>query len=80
MDYRREWMNQKLCTYLGLDPSGNYFEEMLLADDDLDYALQQFVDDELLTWDRERTLFHVYKTSYDKLVEKEILVPEIGEL
>ena len=73
-------MNRKLCSYLGLDPGGDYFEEMVLADDDVDYALQQFLDDELPARSRERTLFHVYKTSYDKLVEKEISVPEIGEL
>lgn len=81
IDYRREWIKDRVVKYLGL-PEGNYFNDMLSADDgELEDKLDIFLDDDIVQPDENyKKFFYVYKTAYDKLVEEEILVPEIGKL
>lgn len=79
VDYRREWIKERVVQYLGL-PDGSYFDDMLAAEDgELEEKLDTFLDDDiLLTTDAHKKIFFVYKSSYEKLVDEEILVPEIG--
>lgn len=79
VDYRREWIKERVVQFLGL-PEGSYFDDMLAADDgELEDKLDAFLDDDILQIrDSHKKLFFVYKTSYEKLVDEEILVPQIG--
>ncbi|KAI4469012.1 dynein heavy chain [Holotrichia oblita] len=77
MDFRREWLKEKVCHSLGLD-GDRYFEEMLAAgEDELDDQLSTFLEDDIKEEESEKKLFYVYRTAYDRLVDKEILVPEV---
>lgn len=80
VDYRREWIKERVVQYLGL-PDGSYFDDMLAADDgELEDKLDTLLDDDiLLIRDSHKKMFYVYKTSYEKLVDEEILVPQIGK-
>ncbi|KAF7265371.1 hypothetical protein GWI33_021219 [Rhynchophorus ferrugineus] len=78
-DFRREWIKNTVTKFLGLN-SGHYFEDMLANTDELEDKLSSYLEDDVL--DQElgafnRRFFFVYRTSYEKLVEKEILVAEI---
>ncbi|XP_015836813.2 dynein axonemal heavy chain 10 [Tribolium castaneum] len=76
-DFRRDWVKNSVTKYFGLD-SGEYFEKMMAQNDDLEYQLSSFLDDDFLKKDEaHRRLFYIYKTSYEKLVDEEIMVPEI---
>lgn len=78
-DFRRDWVKNSVTKYFGLD-SGEYFEEMMAQNDELEYQLTSFLDDDFLKKDEAyRRLFYIYKTSYEKLVDEEIMVPEIGK-
>lgn len=81
VDFRREWIKEQVVRYLGL-PDGSYFDDMLAADDgELEEKLDAFLDDDiLLPSEAYKKFFYVYKIAYDKLVEEEIMVPEIGIL
>lgn len=81
VDYRREWIKERVVQYLGLK-DGSYFDDMLSADDgELEGKLDTFLDDDIvLPGDAHKKFFYVYKTAYEKLVDEEILVPEIGNL
>lgn len=78
-DYRREWIKQKVTRYLGL-PSDSYFEDLMAANDgELEYLLDIFLDDDIITQhESHKKFFYVYRIPYEKLVDEEILVPEIG--
>jgi hypothetical protein len=79
VDFRREWVKNSVTRFFGLD-SGEYFEAMLAQNDELEYQLTSFLDDDFLKKDETyRRLLYIYKTSYEKLVDEEIMVPEIGE-
>lgn len=78
MDFRREWLKEKVCDTLGLD-GGHYFEEMLAAGEgELEDLLTTFLEDDIREEESEKKLFYVYRSVYDRLVDKEILVPEVG--
>lgn len=81
IDYRREWIKEKVIHYLGL-PEGNYFSDMLAADEgELESKFDMFLDDDIVDiQESHKKFFYVYKTAYDKLVEEEVLVPEIGNI
>ena len=81
MDYRREWIKRKVCDCLGLEitEDHDYFEDMLQAGDgELDDQLSAFLEDDISDEESEKRLFSIYRTSYDRLVDREILVPEVG--
>lgn len=79
VDYRREWIKQKIMNYLGI-PSGSYFEDMLAENDgELEYSLDVFLDEDILAQHESyKKFFYVYRTVYQKFVDEERLVPEIG--
>lgn len=80
MDFRREWLKEKVCHSLGLD-GDRYFDEMVAAgEDELDDQLSTFLEDDIKEEESEKKLFYIYRTAYDRLVDKEILVPEVGKL
>lgn len=80
LDYRRDWVVKTITKMFGLN-SSHYFEEMVSNDEELEDALASFLDDDLMaTTDLHKRLFYIYKTSYEKLVEEEIMVPEIGAI
>lgn len=80
-DHRREWIKDRVTKFLGLN-SGDYFEDMMVANDgELEEQLTSFLDDDLLQHSViQNKLFYFYRTSYDRLFEEEILVPQIGML
>lgn len=78
-DFRRDWIKNRVTQLFGLE-SGDYFEEMLAKSDDLEDQLASFLDDDFLKKDESlKRFFYVFRTSYEKLVDEEILVPEVGK-
>ncbi|KAF2892470.1 hypothetical protein ILUMI_13689 [Ignelater luminosus] len=77
-DHRREWVKDRVTKFLGLN-SGDYFEDMMAANEgELEEQLTSFLDDDLFQHSGiENKLFYFYRTSYDRLFEEEILVPQI---
>ncbi|XP_030756931.1 dynein heavy chain 10, axonemal [Sitophilus oryzae] len=78
-DFRREWIKNTVTKFLGLN-SGQYFEDMVANTDELDYGLSSYLEDDVLDQELSpdnKRFFFVHRTSYEKLVEKEIIVPEI---
>lgn len=80
MDYRREWVKDRVLKMTGLD-SHQYFEDLMSANDgELDDKLLAFLDDDVPPTDPvANKLFYVYRVPYEKLVEEEILVAEVGK-
>ncbi|CAH1279940.1 unnamed protein product [Diabrotica balteata] len=76
-DYRREWIKNRITTFFGL-PSCDYFEEMMTNKEELEEQFSSFLDDTVDTNER-KAFFFLYKTSYEKLVDEEILVPQKGK-
>ncbi|KAL1513082.1 hypothetical protein ABEB36_002553 [Hypothenemus hampei] len=78
-DFRREWIKNTVTRVLGLS-SGHYFEDMMASSDELEDRMSSYLDDDQLDQElsvHNNRFFYVYRTSFEKLVEKEILVPEI---
>ncbi|XP_050294970.1 dynein axonemal heavy chain 10 [Anthonomus grandis grandis] len=79
-DFRREWVKNTVTRVFGL-ASGHYFEDMMASADELEDKLSSYLEDDLLDQELDTVnnmrLFYVQRTSFEKLVEKEILVPEI---
>lgn len=80
MDFRREWVIERVSMYLGLSSEDNQFAEMIANgdDEDLEDNFNAFLDDEIYGEDTFKRVFTFYRTSYTKLTEKEIMVEEIG--
>lgn len=79
IDFRREWVKKKLTTIFRLS-SDSYFEEMMASNEDLEDKLASYLDDDFNARDGYKEYFYVYKTSHEKLIEEEILVPEKGKI
>lgn len=78
-DFRRNWIKNRVIKFFGLE-SGKYFEDMMNQNEDLEYLLASFLDDDFLKNDETgKRLFYIYKSSFEKLIDEEILVPEIGK-
>lgn len=80
-DFRREWVKNTVTRVFGLS-SGHYFEDMMASGDDLEDRLSSYLEDDQLDQELSTSndrFFYIYRTSFEKLVEKEILVPEIGK-
>lgn len=80
-DFRREWVKNTVTRVFGLS-SGHYFEDMMASADDLEDRLSSYLEDDQLDQELSTSndrFFYIYRTSFEKLVEKEILVPEIGK-
>lgn len=79
-DFRIEWMKWKILTFFG-ETDENLFNDMLSQNDgELKVKLQKFLNGVITDMtDSEKRLIFFYKSYYDKIVEEEILVPELGE-
>ncbi|XP_066140827.1 dynein axonemal heavy chain 10 [Euwallacea fornicatus] len=78
-DFRREWVKNTVTRVLGLN-SGHYFEDMMASSEELENKMTSYFEDDQLDQElsvNNKRFFYVYRTTYEKLVEKEILVPEI---
>ncbi|XP_066245712.1 dynein axonemal heavy chain 10 isoform X2 [Euwallacea similis] len=78
-DFRREWVKDTVTKVLGLN-SGHYFEDMMANTEELEDKMTSYLEDDQLDQElsvNNKRFFYVYRTTYEKLVEKEILVPEI---
>lgn len=81
-DYRREWIKDRILTFMGIEDE-MYFNEMMAAnDDELDDKLQLFLDEDIVQSqnDLDKKIFQVYKTYCDRLFEEEIYVQELGKI
>lgn len=80
-DFRRDWIKERIMSFMGIE-SDIYFEEMMAENDNyLDEKLKIFLDDNIVSQsqdDLDKKIFHVYKTYCDRLFEEEVLVEEIG--
>lgn len=80
-DYRREWIKERVMSFLGVDDE-IYFEEMMAANDnELDDQLQLFLDVDIISQsqdDLDKKIFHISKTYCDRLFDEEIFVEELG--
>lgn len=76
-DFRREWMKKKTLKMLGLQDE-TYFNEMISRNEELDEKLSFFLEDDFFQ-DEDRQFFCIYKTSHEKLIEEEIMVPQKGK-
>lgn len=80
-DFRREWIKQKVTDYFGLDSFDQFEEMMANEDNELEYELSNFLDEELDSeTDSKKRIFYVYRTFYDKFIDQEIIVPEVGKI
>jgi dynein heavy chain, axonemal len=76
MDYRIEWLKQKISAILGVDEL-EILEAALVDHDD---GIKEFFDAVITDYDdMDRRILYVYRTFYDKLIEEEIIVLEAGE-
>lgn len=82
-DFRRDWIKERMMSFMGID-SDIYFEEMMAENDGyLDEKLDHFLADDIVSQsqdDLDKKIFHVYKTYCDRLFEEEVLVEEVGML
>lgn len=81
-DFRREWLKNTVTKVFGLS-SGHYFEDMMDSADELEDRLSSYLEDDLMDhelYNFNNRFFYIYKTTFEKLIEKEILVAEIGKL
>lgn len=76
-DYRREWIVDRACSYLGMESNDNFNDMFQFGDDDLEDLFSAFLEDELSRSEPEKWCFYLYRTPYERLMEREILVPEI---
>lgn len=82
VDFRREWVKERVLSYLGIEDD-LFFDEMLAEKDRLlEKKLEIFLDahEEQLPEEFEHKVFYVYRTWSDRLFEEEIFVQELGEL
>lgn len=77
MDERIEWLRDRLSCLLGV-PEIEYTEPVIIQYHD---QIKNFFDDPLDgVQDLERRVFFIHRTFYDRMVEKEIIVMEVGKL
>lgn len=75
MDDRIEWLQNRLSSLLGV-PEREYTEPVIIQYHD---QIKNFLDDSLQgVQDLERRVFFIHRTFYDRMVEKEIIVMELG--
>lgn len=78
-DYRREWVAERACAYLGMDSTDIFNDMFQFGDEDMEDQFLTFIEDDLTLADSDKRCMFVYRTPYERLIEKEILVPEIGK-
>ncbi|KAJ8963303.1 hypothetical protein NQ318_018772, partial [Aromia moschata] len=74
-DFRKDWVKKKVTKFFGLK-SEQYFEEMMATSEELEDKLDSLLDDDFLPQGEGRRFFYVYKTTYEKLVEEQIMVAQ----
>lgn len=77
-DYRRVWIAERSCAYLGMDTTDIFNDMFQFDDEDLEEQFSSFYEDDLTKTDFIKRCMYIYRTPYERLIEKEILVPEIG--
>lgn len=78
-DYRREWIAERACAYLGMETTDIFNDMFQFGDEDMEDQFVSFYEDDLTKADFEKRCMYIYRTPYERLIEKEILVPEIGK-
>jgi hypothetical protein len=77
-DYRMVWLRDRISKEMGVQDHPDALETLMKERGD---EFQTFLDDEVHDVDEmEKCIFHVYRTFYDRLVEKEVVTIEKGKL
>lgn len=81
VDYRRDWIKERVTTYLGLN-SEHYFEDAMNANEaELEEGLTYFLDNDISRQDgANKRLMYFYRVPLEKLIEEEVMVPIFGEI
>lgn len=76
VDYRRDWIKERVTTYLGLN-SEHYFEDAMNANEaELEEGLTYFLDNDISRQDgANKRLMYFYRVPLEKLIEEEVMVP-----
>jgi dynein heavy chain len=75
-DYRVVWLRDRISKALGVQEHPETIEELFREHNE---RFQEFVDDEINeVSDLEKCILYIYRTFYDKLVEREVLTIEKG--
>lgn len=76
-EYRLVWMRDRISKLLGVQDHPEALEELLKEHQE---AFQVYVDNEIDDiQDMEKCVFFIYRTFYDRLVEREVVTIEKGE-
>ena len=77
-DYRMMWLRDRVSKAMGVQDHPDALETLMKEHDE---EFQAFLDEEIYEVDEmEKCIFHVYRTFYDRLVEKEVVTIEKGRL
>lgn len=75
-DYRVVWLRDRISKLLGVEDHPETVEELFRENSE---KFTNFLEDEIENvGDMEKCIFYVYRTFYDKLVEREVLTIEKG--
>lgn len=77
-DYKLQWIRGKTLDLLGLEDD-SYFDTMLSRNEDLEEKLSSLLEEDFVDAD-DKEWFYVYKTTHEKLVEEEVMVPIKGNV
>jgi hypothetical protein len=80
-DIRMEWVKEKALKFMD-ETNGELFDNALAENNGhLRDQMISFLNDETLgTHDVSRSVFFVYKTYYEKIMQEEVLVPALGKM
>jgi hypothetical protein len=77
-DYRVVWLRDRISKLLGVEEHPETVEELFREHYDKFY---NFLEDEINNIDEmEKCILYIYRTFYDKLVEREVLTIEKGKI
>jgi hypothetical protein len=77
-DYRMVWLRDRISKAMGVQDTPDALENLMKKHDD---EFQAFLDDDVHDVDElEKCIFHIYRTFYDRLVEREVVTIEKGKL
>lgn len=76
-DYRFVWLRDRISKVHGVQDHPDVLEKLINEHQE---QFQAFMDDELQNLDQiEKCIFSIYRTFYDRLVEREVVTIEKGE-
>lgn len=77
-DYRMVWLRDRISKAMGVQDHPEALETLITERGD---DFQAFLDEEISdVKTMEKCIFHVYRTFYDRLVEREVVTIEKGKL